>query len=178
MIEIIDRATAQKMMAMIICGVNYQDDYYLFYCVRRDRDEVNIFVSKLIKGSLGYVIDDNFSNGEKEVFDGVIKRLLNKENVNVLNNDGFFVMKNLEMDSNLSFDIEKCYVATVSKNLIKDCLIFYSLVNEKMFNQPVVEVVDDNRKFNEGFASNVVLIVFGVVILLFSCFIICSIMFS
>lgn len=172
MIEIIDRKTAQKMMAMILCGVSYQDDCYLIYCIKRDKENANVFVSRLIKGSLGYVIDDGFSNGEKEVLDNVIKRLLNRESFEVLENDGFGIMKNIEMDSNLTFDIDKCYVSTVTRGLIKDCLIYYELVNEKIFNQPVVEVVDDKRKFNEGFASSVVLIIFGVVILIFSCVVI------
>ena len=79
MIEIIDRATMQKMMAMIVCGLCYQGDCYLIYCIRRNNEEANVFVSKLIKGSMGYVIDTDFSNGEKEVLDGTINRILNKE---------------------------------------------------------------------------------------------------
>jgi len=178
MVEIIDKATAHKMIAMILCGICYRDDCYLIYCVRRDKDDANIFVSKLIKGSLGYVIDANFLNGEKDVLDGIVKRLLNKESKNILEDDGFTIMNDIEMDSNLTFDIDKCYVSTVSRKLIKECLIYYGLVNEKKFNQPVVEVVDDKRKFNEGFASSVVLIVFGVIILLFSCFVIYSVIFG
>lgn len=178
MVEIIDKATMNKMMAMILCGICYQDDCYLIYCIRRDKEEANIFVSKLIKGSLGYVIDTNFSNGEKEVLDGIVKRLLNKESVESLENAGFTIMKNIEMDSNLTFDIDKCYVSTVSRDLVKLCLIYYGLVSEKMFDQPVVEVIEDKRKFNEGFASSIVLIVFGVFILLFSCFVIYSIVFG
>ena len=174
MIEIIDRATMQKMMAMIVCGLCYQGDCYLIYCIRRNNEEANVFVSKLIKGSMGYVIDTDFSNGEKEVLDGTINRILNKESKEVLERDGFTFLKDIEMDSNLTFDIEKCYVSTVSRGVIKNCLIYYGLVTEKMFNQPVVEVIEDKRKFNEGFASSVVLIVFGVIIILISCFAIYS----
>lgn len=177
MVEVIDRKTKHKMMMMVLCGITYQSDSYLIYSIRRDKTSANVFVSKLIKGSLGYLIIDDFSNGEKEVLDSVVKRILNKNILDELESDGFKIIKDIEMDSNISFDIDKCYVSTVSRDLIKECLIYYNLVNESMFNRPVVEVVED-KKFNEGFASSMVLIVFGIVIILFSCFVIYSVMFS
>ena len=177
MVEVIDRKTKHKMLMMIMCGITYQNDSYLIYSIRRDKMSANVFVSKLIKGSLGYLIVDDYDNGEKEVLDNVVKRLLNKEAKEVLEADGFNIIKEIDMDSNISFDIDRCYVSTVSRDLIKECLIFYDLINESMFNRPVVEVVED-KKFNEGFASSMVLIVFGVVIILFSCFVIYGVMFS
>lgn len=178
MVEVMDRKTKHKMMMMVMCGITYQNDSYLIYSIRRDKDSANVFVSKLVKGSLGYLIIDDFSNGEKDVLDNVVKRMLNKEIKEELESDGFNIIKDIEMDSNISFDIDNCYVSTVSRDLIKECLIYYNLVNESMFNRPVVEVVEEKSKFNEGFASNMVLIVFGVIIILFSCFVIYSVMFS
>ena len=177
MVEVIDRKTKHKMMMMVLCGITYQNDSYLIYSIRRDKSDANVFVSKLIKGSLGYLIIDDFSNGEKEVLDSVVKRILNKNSLDELESDGFKFIKDIEMDSNISFDIDNCYVSTVSRDLIKECLIYYNLVNENMFNRPVVEVVED-KKLNEGFASSIVLIIFGVVIILFSCVVIYSVMFS
>lgn len=178
MVEVMDRATERKMMVMILCGICYQETCYLIYCIRRDKNEANIFVSKLIKGSMGYVIDDTFLNGEKELLDSVVQRLLNKESIDSLEKAGFSIIKDLEMDSNLTFDIEKCYVSTIARKLVKECLIYYGLVNEKIFDRPVVEVIEDNRKFNEGFASSMVLIIFGIIIFAFSCFVIFSVAFG
>lgn len=177
MVEVIDRKTKHKMIMVIMCGITYQNDSYLIYSIRRDKESVNVFISKLIKGSLGYLIVDDFSNGEKEVLDSVVKRILNKNSLDELGSDGFKIIKDIEMDSNISFDIDNCYVSTVSRDLIKGCLIYYDLVNESMFNRPVVEVVED-KKFNEGFASSMVLIVFGIIVIVFSCFVIYSVMFS
>ena len=176
MVEVMDRVTLKKLMAMILCGIRSQESSYLIYCVRRNKEDVNIFVSKLIKGSLGYVIDSNFLNGEKEVLDNIVKRLLNKEIMESLEKNGFSIIDKVELDSSLSFDIDKCYVSTVNRGLIKECLIFYDLVNESMFNQPIVKVVDDKRIFNEGFASSIVLIIFGGIVLLFSIFVVYNIM--
>lgn len=178
MVEVMDRKTKHKMMMMVMCGITYQNDSYLVYSIRRDKNSANVFVSKLIRGSLGYLIVDDFSNGEKEVLDSVVNRILNKNSIKELESAGFSIIKDIDMDSNISFDIDKCYVSTVSRSLIKDCLIYYNLVNESMFNRPVVEVVEEKSKFNEGFASSIVLIVFGVVIILFSCFVIYSVMVS
>ena len=178
MVEVMDRKTACKMVMMIMCGICYQGTCYLVYSIRRDKTSANVFVSKLIKGSLGYIIGDDFANGEKEVLDGIVKRLLNRDSIANLENDGFTIMKDINMDSNLTFDIEKCYVSTVLRKLIKDCLIYYGLVNESMFNQPVVEVVEDKRNFNEGFASSFWLIIFGVVILVFAGIVIYGVVFG
>lgn len=177
MVEVMDRKTKHKMMMMVMCGITYQSDSYLVYSIRRDKTSANVFVSKLIKGSLGYLIVDDFSNGEKEVLDSVVKRILNKEIKEELERDGFSIIKDIVMDSNIGFDIDNCYVSTVSRDLIKECLIYYNLVNESMFNRPVVEVVED-KKLNEGFASSMVLIVFGVIIIIFSCIVIYGVMFS
>lgn len=168
MVEIIDDNTNRKMMAMILCNICYNDDCYVIYAIQREKDEANIFVSKLVKNTNGYVFDYNFSNGEKNVMDNVIKRILNRDNLDILNRDGFFINNDITYDDILYFNIDKCYVSTVSKSLIKDCLVYYDLVNEKMFEQPLVEVIEDKRKFNEGFVGNVMLIMFGIFILIFS----------
>lgn len=178
MVEVIDRKTAHKMMMMVLCGICYQDTCYLVYCIRRDKENANVFVSRLIKGSMGYIINDDFDNGEKEVLDNVVKRLLNKEKMKLLEYNGYTILKDINMDSNISFDMDKCYVCTVTRGLIKDCLIYYDLVNESLFNQPVVEVIEDKRKFNESFASSIVLIVFGVFILIFAGIVVYGIMFG
>ena len=168
MVEILDKSTNQKMMAMVICGISYGEEEYLIYSIRRDDVEANLFLSKLVKSSLGYIISSDFDNGEKEVMDLVVKRFINRENKEKLESDGFSIIKEIVLSDELSFDVDKCYVSTVLRSLVKDCLIHYELVNEKMFKQPVVEVIDDTRKFNEGFVSNVLLIILGFVVVVFS----------
>ena len=168
MVEIIDKSTGQKMMMMTLCGICYRNDCYLIYCIRRDKEEANIFVSKLLKGSMGYLLCNNFENGEKEVIDQLVKRILNKDRRELLERDGFTILDRVDLDSSLEFDIEACYVATTSRSLIKECLLYYNLISEEKLQQPTVEVTVDNRKFNEGFVSSIVLIIFGITILIFS----------
>lgn len=178
MIEVIDNSTNRKMMAMILCGISYREDRYLIYLIQRDKEDANVFVSKMIKGSMGYVINNEFANGEKEVLDGLVKRIINKESEDILRSDGFTILKSVEMDSNLYFDIDKCYVSTVPKNLFKECLVFYGVKNKNYVDRPVVEVIEDKKKFNEGFANNLVLIVFGVSVLIFSLVVVCNVFFK
>lgn len=178
MIELIDNDTNKKIMAMIFCGICYQEYCYLIYLIQRNKDEVNIFVSKLYKGSMGYLINNNFDNGEKEVLDNLVKRLLNKENKELLASNGFNIMDSFDMDSNLMFDIDKCYVSTVPKSLIKECLLFYGLKTKNEVNKPVIEVIDDDKKLNEGFASNIFLIIVGTSILIISLVVIFNIIFK
>lgn len=168
MVEIIDQETNKKVMAMILCNICYKDDCYIIFAVQRDKEDANVFVSKLIKNSRSYVMNNKFKNGEKQVMEKVVQRILNRESREVLESDGFFIIDDISLDEINYFDIKECYVSTVSKKLIKDCLISYNLVNEKIFEQPIVEVIEDKRKFNEGFASNIILIIFGVFIVIFS----------
>ena len=59
-------------------------------------------------------------------------------------------------------------MATVPKGLIKDCLIHYGLSDDGIFNSPVVSVVEDKKSFNAGFVENVFLVIFGILVLIFS----------
>ena len=178
MVEVIDRDSSYKMMMLVMCGICYQDVCYLVYSIRRDADSANLFISKLVKGSLGYLISEDFSNGEKEVLDSVVNRLLNKEDISALEKDGFFLFNDIKLDDNLFFDINKCYVCTVLRSGVKDCLIYYNLINDSILNQPVVEVYDDKRKFNDGFISSIALSIFGVLVLVFAIVVIYGILFS
>ena len=178
MIEVIDRDTNQKMIAMIFCSICYRGDCYLIYCIRREKDDANLFVSKLVQNSQGYVMDSNFLNGEKEVLDNIVQRLLNRDSIEVLEKDGFSIQRDVTLDGVCYFDIERCYVSTVSKTLIKECLIYYHLISEKLFDQPVIEVASDKRKFNEGFISNIALIIFGIILVLFCIWVIYGVLFG
>ena len=64
MIELIDLSSKIKMMAMVMAGIEYNGDRYIMYCVDRGRGEANIFVSKLVITSDGYVFINDFDNGE------------------------------------------------------------------------------------------------------------------
>ncbi len=165
--ELIDAKNDMKMMVMVMGGIQYGDDSYVVYSIRRDEKDANIFVSRLIQTSGGYKIDNDFKNGEKEVLDKVIQRIISKEAIISLENDGFKFIKNIELVGVNYFDIDLCYVATVPRKLVKDCLIFYDLVNESVFQSPVVDVKEDKRLFNEGFVGNLFLVIFGIFILVF-----------
>lgn len=178
MVEVVDKDTNQKMIAMIICSICYNGGCYIIYTIRREKEDANVFVSKLIRNSQGYIMDHDFENGEKEVLENIVQRFFNRESKEVLESDGFSILDNVELNDKNYFDIKKCYISTVSKELIKNCLIHYGLVSSKMFEQPIIEVIEDKRKFNEGFVSNVVLIVFGIFILCFSIFVIWGVLFG
>ena len=165
--ELIDINSHVKFMAMICGGFRYQDFEYLFYGIRRENDEVNLFVSKLSHTSDGYVIRSDFENGEKEILDKYIQRMISREPVVYFENDGVSFIKNIELVGVNYFDVSLCYVSTVPRVVLKELLIFYDLVNEDMLGGPVVEVYDDKRKFNEGFAYNILLIIFGIFALCF-----------
>ena len=164
MLEVIDINSKLKLMAMVVTCIDYMGDRYVFYCIDRGKGEANIFISKLVVTSDGYIFKNDFKNGEKEVLDKVIKRMINKEDIS---SEGFVMSNNVDFSDINYFDIEKCYVATISKKHIKDIMVYYKLVTQKIFERPVVEVVEDKRFFNEGYVGNLFLILFGVIVVIF-----------
>ncbi len=176
--ELIDLNENIKMVAMLFGALCYDRYEYLIYSIKRNSNEANVFVSKLVKTSSGYVISHNFDNGEKEVLDKIIQRILSKESLLSLEKDGYTFKKNVELDGVNYFDVRACYVATVSIDLIKSCLVYYDLIDESFFKQPVVDIIEDNKKFNSGFIGNVFIILFGIFILIFGVSVIISTFFK
>lgn len=164
--EFIDVDTQNKLMAMILCGVRYDKNEYLIYAIGRDKEDANIFLSKLVKNSNGYATSYDFLNGEKEVLEKMVTKFLNKESVSSLENEGFFMFKDVSLEDSNEFDIKSCYVTTISKSYIKDCLLFYDLYKQDDLKNPVV-LVKDEKVINAGFVGNLFLIVLGIGILVF-----------
>lgn len=178
MVELFDDKNEVKIVVMIFGEFRYQGKDYVLYCVRREGDEANLFVSKLVRNSVGYVMDYHFENGEKEVVEEIIQKLINQVSLNELEKVGFSFLKDVTYDSILHFDMEICYVATIPRKLVKEMMIYYGLVTDKLFDQPVVDVLPSRKKFQEGFASNIVLIVFGLFLIGFCFFVIYEVVFS
>lgn len=164
MIEVIDISSKLKLMAIRMVDIEYKDDKYVVYLIERTKGEVNIFVSKLVISSEGYTFNNKFDNGEREVIDGVIKKIINKENVL---DDGFKIGNLFSLSDTNYFDIDVCYVATINKNIIDDVMRYYNLKTREYFDRPVVEMVEDKKVFNEGFVGNLFLIVFGGSVIIF-----------
>lgn len=163
---------------MLLGGFCYNDDKYVIYCIKRKDEEVNVFVSKLVRNSQGFVMDDNFFNGEKEALDGMVQKILNLTDKNVLESMGIVILDSVSLTGVNYFDSKKCYVGVVLKKMIKECLIYYKLVNKSLFEQPIIEVIDDTRVLNEGFALNIGLIIFGTGVLIFSIVVIFNFLFG
>lgn len=164
MVELIEVGENIKVMAMLLFGIERKGGKYAVYAVRRDEENVNIFLSKILKNSEGLILGHDFENGEKEAIEGVVQRLFSKVELSALVVDGFSLVKDIQLDGVISFAAERCYVTTVSKDFLKDFLLHYGLVTKRMLDRPVVEVVKSKKFFNEGFASSLGLIVFGILI--------------
>ena len=98
MIEVIDRDTMVKMMALILCGIRYEKNTYVVFAIRRDKIDANLFVSKVTKNSSGFTMDDCFSNGEKEVVDCIVQKFLNHVPREELENSGFVIIDDIMSD--------------------------------------------------------------------------------
>lgn len=165
MIELIDKDSNKKVMAMMFGKLCYRGDCYAIYCIRRGKEEANLFVSRMVSNSEGFALDHDFVNGEKEVMEGIIQKLLNKVPILDLEQDGFSLTSDIKLEGIQFFSVKICYVTTVPKILVKDCMLFYGLVTNEHFDTPLVQVADEKGYFNKGFVSNIGVILFGIFVL-------------
>lgn len=163
MIEIIEESTNIKMMSLIICSFKYGDNLYCVYAVKRDEENDNIFVSKLVKNSIGFAMDNNFIGGEKESLDGAINRILNKDTIKSLTENGIEILK-IEPTGINKFSKDKCYVTTTKRSLIKECMQNYNLITTTA-KTPVIAIKKE-KIITKDKASSFFLILFGAIIII------------
>lgn len=162
MIEIIDDGSNRKFMALVICGIEYGDNMYVMYSVKREKDEDNIFVSKLVRNSEGYTMDNDFYGGEKEAIDSVVASILNKDSIDVLASNRVKIVNDIKLVGLNRFSIRCCYVTTYDRGLIKEVMLNYGLLD---LTEKTVVVEKESSGFSEGSISSLFLIIFGIGVL-------------
>ena len=163
MIEVIDN-NGNKRMSNVMCGFSYDDNIYVLYLIKRDKDDINVFCSKVIENSEGIKsIDSNFMEEEKILVERVSKRIFNKDSIVNLNKDGISIIKDIDLSKGVNrFDIDSSYIATMKRDDIDVCMMYYDIVKE---HKGVIKVNKGEVKRNEGFISNIVVIVFSIMVL-------------
>lgn len=175
MIEIIDEGSNRKFMALIICGIEYGNNMYVMYSVKREKDEDNIFISKLVRNSEGYTMDNDFHGGEKEAMDDVVTSILNKDNIELLASNRIKLFHDIKIVGVNRFSVRCCYVTTYNRNLIKEVMINYGLIDIDENKTVIEEVLPEKKVFSRGSISSLFLIAFGIFTLLICCFMLYSI---
>ena len=166
MLELIDVDGDIKFLSSIFCYINYGNSLYVIYSIKRDSDNDNLFVSKLVNSSDGYTMDNNFSGGEKEALDDVIASILNKDSISSLEEKGITFVKDISLSDINKFSVTKCYVTTFRKSLLNECMTNYNLVREK---KKISVVKEKNVSyFSKNNFPIVLLILFGIAIVVVS----------
>ena len=163
MLELIDIDGNIKFMSYVLCYINYGEELYVIYSIKRDLEDDNIFVSKLVNSSTGYAMDNNFSAAEKGALDNVVASILNKDSIDKLSTQGIKFVDDIKLSEINKFSVTKCYVTTFKRRLVKDCMINYNLVRDNK-----VSVVKEKSVsyFSKNNFPIVLLIVFGIMVIL------------
>lgn len=175
MYELIDENKNIKMISLIICTFVYGDNNYCLYSIERDKEEDNIFVSKLVKNSQGYTLDNNFKSSEKETLDDIISSLLNKENLSTLNKKGF-KFTNIKLNGICKFNDKICYVTTYNKGLLKECMLNYNL-DIPNSNIPTISI-KKSKPINKGNYESILLMILGIITIIVCLLIVIKILFN
>lgn len=175
MYELIDENNNIKMMALIICTFTYGDIPYCLYSIERDKEEDNIFVSKIVKNSLGNTLDSNIKEDEKEALENVIASFLNRNSLENLKEQGF-ELTNLKLNGINKFNEKKCYVTTYKKVFLKECMLNYHLEIPNN-NTPIIKV-KKSKPINKGNYENILLIILGIITIIVCILVIIKILFN
>lgn len=161
MIEVIDSESI-KRMAKVMCGLLIDDNLYVLYLIKRDKESVNIFGSRIVRNSEGVsVIDSDFSVYEKRKLDDVCSRLFNKDSVSNLENDNIRFVNDLDINDGVNkFDVGKSYISTVGWNDIEVCAMYYGFKLRSGKKPVKVNKLETSNK--EGFISNILVLIFAV----------------
>lgn len=168
MIELIDIDGNIKFMANIITGIKYGDGLYLLYSIDRNKDEKNLFVSKLVENSMGYAMDNNFTGGEKEALDDVIATILSKKSIDELNDMGISFLSNMELTDINRFSVSNCYVASYSKNLLSECIDYYKFSGYNNIREKVTVKEKEVSYLSKNNRPTVYLILLGIFVIIIS----------
>lgn len=175
MIEVIEESSNTKMMALIICTFKYGNELYCLYSIKRDKENDNIFTSKLIKNSLGYTMSNNFLGGEKDALDKAINSILNKDSPKLLEEIGL-EFTSIELIGINKFNKDMCYVSTNKRNLIKDCMLNYNLISN--INQTPIIKTRKEKIITKDKLPTIFIIIFGILIIITSLTIIFTVYFK
>lgn len=171
MIEIIDEKSNLKMLATIICNFKYGDSNYCLYAISRNEEEDNIFISKIVKNSIGNTIDNNFTGGEKDNLDKIVTNILSKVSTNeLLKNKVEFT--NIKLNGINKFDKDICYVTTQKKSFIEECKANYNLISQ-VNNSPIIKQKKVTT-INKNNLLNILAIILGITVLVISTILIYS----
>ena len=160
MYELIDENNNMKLMALIICTFNYGDTPYCLYSIERDKEEDNLFISRIVKNSQGYTLDNNFKNGEKEALEDIVADFLSKVSPEQLKEQGF-ILNDITITGINKFNYKKCYITTYKKDLLKECMLHYNLEVPNN-NIPLVKV-KKSKTINKGNYEGIILIIIGII---------------
>lgn len=164
MIEIIDKNSNKKFIGKIVCCFGYGECNYVIYSISRNSNDVNIFISKIIKNSKGYSLGDDFYGGEREILDNSVARILSRESIDSLKKDKIVIIDRVNFYDINKFDYKECYVTTFDKKVINDVISYYDI------NDGDREVVIEKKEIsfnNKGNLSSLLIIVFGILVLIF-----------
>ena len=167
MIEVIDKDSLVKMMALILGEVTYENNIYVVFSIPRDKIDTNLFVARLKKNSQGLVMNSDFQNGEKIILENLVKDWLNLVPEKDFIERGFCIIRDIDLSGEQYYSIKECYVGSVPYPKLKEIMQFYSLPNYYLMDQPLLEVRKEKKFFNSGVLGNVFFILFGIVVIVF-----------
>ncbi len=163
MYELIDENKNIKMMALIICTFTYGNTNYCLYSIDRDKNDTNIFVSKLVTNSLGYTLDSDISNDELEALGDVVALFLSKVSLDQLKEQGFD-LTDLKLSGINKFNEENCYLTTCNKDILKEVMLNYNLEIPNN-NTPIIKV-KKSKPVNKSNIGSILGLILGILTLI------------
>lgn len=117
--NIVDQ-TGKLREAENIVNFDFESIKYCLYSVRRDDENYNLFVSKLLVHNLGDVELIDLEENEKNKINSVVNFIIDNDDINILKNAGIKIIENIVLydAENLLFNTAKTYLFSLKFDIL------------------------------------------------------------
>lgn len=157
--------TGKNREAQEVLNFEFESDKYCLYSIRRDNENYNLFVSKIIDHGMGNVVLVDLNDDKKVEIDNIIRYIVKNPDVVILKKARINVLDDVSLYAveNLLFTSYKAYVFSVKEELyMKLKGAFIKKVNDtqqfnfgSLMSKSNLYFSGENVNFNENVPQNI-----------------------
>ena len=130
--------TGKNREAQDILNFEFEGEKYCLYSIRRDNENYNLFISKIIDHGMGNIVLVNLNDDKKNEFDNIVRYIVQNSDIDSLKKARIKVLDDVSLFGvdNLLFTSYKAYVFSIKEEL-------YSKLKKAFITK-----IDDTKQFN------------------------------
>ena len=162
--------TGKSREAQEVLNFEFESDKYCLYSIRRDNENYNLFISKIIDHGMGNIVLVDLNDDKKSELDNIVRYIVQNSDVDSLKKARINVLNDVSLYGvdNLLFTSYKAYVFSIKEEMytkLKNAFVkkvndtqqfnFGSLMNKSKVDAVTFSISDESVNFKENIPQNV-----------------------